>query len=207
MTSGEVGRKLLSKLESSNIYGLGFYDQGFREVENNIRAVNGPADMANLKLRTLESDLFTGFFSAMGANPVIMSNSEIITSLEQGTIDGVDYTLSALYSSGTYSLVDHLAVTDHIFSTLVPIINRDLWNGFSAEVQEELNAAMEYGLDYMKDYMQELEEQCIETFEEEGIAITYPDKEAFKEATSGVADVYMDRIDQELYQEFLKALE
>lgn len=205
--NGEVGRKLLSKLESSNIYGLGFYDQGFREVENNIRAVNGPADMANLKLRTLESDLFTGFFSAMGANPVIMSNSEIITSLEQGTIDGVDYTLSALYSSGTYSLVDHLAVTDHIFSTLVPIINRDLWNGFSAEVQEELNAAMEYGLDYMKDYMQELEEQCIETFEEEGIAITYPDKEAFKEATSGVADVYMDRIDQELYQEFLKALE
>ena len=203
--NGDLGRELLSKLEASGIYGLGFFDQGFREVENNVTPVNSPADMANLKLRTLESDLFTGFFSALGANPVIMSNSEIITSLEQGTIDGVDYTISALYSSGTYPLVKNLAITDHIYSTLIPLINLDLWNSFSDEVKAEFEAAMAYALDYMKDYMATLEEESLAAFEESGIEITYPDKSAFQEATKDVAASYMDQIDVDLYERFVEA--
>jgi Bacterial extracellular solute-binding protein, family 7/MalT-like TPR region len=74
---------LLEKLAEKNLVGLAFWELGFRNITNSKRPITKMEDIQGLKLRVVQSPLFIGTFSALGANPTPMPFPEVYSALEQ----------------------------------------------------------------------------------------------------------------------------
>ncbi len=204
--NGEQGRALADTLLPSNIYLLGFWDQGFRQFENNVRECKTLEDVKGLKIRIVESDIFQKLFTAAGVYPTTMSGSEVITALEQGTIDGVDMALSAIYSGGFYVGLKHVLLTNHVYATLAPIINLDLWNSMTEEQKAELQAAMDYSVEKMIEYMNGVDNDTIEQLLADGFTVNEANIDEWKAVTQPIWDDYKDQIDPEIFDSLSSAL-
>ena len=88
LLDGPFGQKLLATLPDKDLVGLGFWENGFRQVTNGRRPINGASDIAGLKIRVIQNPLFIDTFNTLGANALPMPFPEVYTALEQKTIDG-----------------------------------------------------------------------------------------------------------------------
>ena len=66
LLDGPFGRKLMAKLPEKGLIGLGFWENGFRQISNNRRPITKAEDIDGLKLRVIQNplfiDTFTNFF-------------------------------------------------------------------------------------------------------------------------------------------------
>ena len=77
---------------------LAIWENGFRNITNNKRPINVPADLQDLKLRTPKSVWRVKMFKAYGANPSPLSCSEVFVALQTGTFDGQENPLAQIAS-------------------------------------------------------------------------------------------------------------
>ena len=70
---GEIGRELLDTLEDAGLKGLAYAERGFRNITNSVRPVKNAEDVAGLKLRVMENEVYTATFTALGVNAVPMA--------------------------------------------------------------------------------------------------------------------------------------
>ncbi len=61
---------------------------GWRNFANTVRRVEGPGDIAGLKLRTVEADLPQELVTTLGAAPTPIPWPELFTSLQTGVVEG-----------------------------------------------------------------------------------------------------------------------
>ena len=79
---GDIGTRFLDKLSGVQLYGLGIWESGFRNLTNSKRDVNSVDDVAGLKIRTMENQVHIAFWKAMGADATPMSWGEAYTALQ-----------------------------------------------------------------------------------------------------------------------------
>jgi tripartite ATP-independent transporter DctP family solute receptor len=80
---GPVGEELLKGLSKAGMKGVAFWENGFRNLTNNKRAVNKPEDVKGEKLRTMENEVHLDAFRALGVDPTPMAWGEVYTSLQK----------------------------------------------------------------------------------------------------------------------------
>ena len=73
---------------------LAVWENGVRQITNNVRPINTPADLAGIKLRTPKSTWRIKMFTEWGANPTPMAFSEVFVALQTGVIDGQENPLT-----------------------------------------------------------------------------------------------------------------
>ncbi len=83
----EIGQDMLKSLENDGIVGLAFFENGMRNITNSRRPIEKPADMAGIKIRTMENPMHMEAFRVMGADPTPMAFGELFTALQQKAID------------------------------------------------------------------------------------------------------------------------
>jgi len=116
---GPIGQDLLKRFDKGGLVGMHFLDNGFRNVTNSKRPVNGPDDLKGLKIRTMESPTHLAIWRAIGANPTPMA-WPITTQLQQGVLDGQENPISVI-SAGKLNEAGqkYLSLTRHVYSALV----------------------------------------------------------------------------------------
>jgi len=87
---GPVGKEILASFDDHDLVGLAFYDGGSRSFYNSQKPINSMADLAGLKFRVMQSDLFVDMVSAVGANATPMPYGEVYSSIQTGVIDGAE---------------------------------------------------------------------------------------------------------------------
>lgn len=112
---------------------LGFGESGFRQLTNNVRPVEKPADLAGIKVRIPGIGMFTDIFRRLGANPTTMNFSEVFTSLQQGTIEGQENPMDVISSAGLAEVQRHLTVWNYVYDPLILGMNQDLFRSLSPE--------------------------------------------------------------------------
>ena len=120
---GEIGKEILSSLESINIKALGFWENGFRHISNSKKEIVKPEDMAGIKIRTMENPIHMATFQLLGAMPTPMAFSELFTALQQGTIDGQENPLVIFDTNKFSEAQDYLSLTGHVYSPSVMMIS------------------------------------------------------------------------------------
>ena len=70
---GPVGEKFLKGMESKGLIGLAFWENGFREISNNVRPLKAPQDLKGVKLRVQQNRLHIKYFGDLGASPTPMA--------------------------------------------------------------------------------------------------------------------------------------
>lgn len=136
------GRYMLDSLQNDGIYGLSFWDVGFR-VFTAKKPLNDVNEMKGLKLRIIDSTAFTTFAKALGANPVSTSMGELYTALQQGAADTQENPLATICSRAFYEVTPYVTLTNHVWTYYVFGANLDWWNSLpqaTRDLIEEVNA-------------------------------------------------------------------
>lgn len=198
---GEIGKRLMAMLEPKGIKGLVFGEWGYRQLLIKPRAVNSVADAKGLKVRVIENPIYVATWRAVAANPVPMAWPEVYTGLQQGTIDAVDTNPVGMRDSKLYEVAKHLAVTNHIFTALVMMMNIDRWKALSPELQKAVMEAAAAGQAANRTKATRANEDAIEVMKANGVKVTQPDPGPFRELSKPVYERFKAQVGPDLIKQ------
>jgi len=146
---GPFGTMLAEGLERrTGMMVLGYGDGGgLSVVTNSRRPIRTPEDMRGLKIRVIP-----GFKSqetmvgALGAVPVAISSREELAALSAGVADGQMNTPQVILSSRFDEVQKYVTLTDHLYSPLIWLFNRQCFDSLSAEEQQAVRRAADAAL-------------------------------------------------------------
>lgn len=194
----EVGQALLDEFEGTGIKAVGFWENGFRELTNNSNEIATPADLAGMKIRTMENAVHMASYTALGATPTAMAWGEIFSALQQGTVDGQENPLAIILTAKVYEVQKYVSMIDLFYSPCVLMISEDVYNGFTDEQKEAFDKAAEDGKTAERQISQDIKNSAREAMEAEGVVFTDVDKSVWVEAVQSVYDDASLGIDQDL---------
>ena len=144
---GPVGKWLFQKLESKNITGLAFWDNGFHMLSAN-KPLLTPADLQGVKIRISGSKIADQYLRKMGAIPQILAFSEVYQALQTGVVDGCENTASNYLTQKFHEVQKHITVAEHAHLQYAVIVNQKFWTGLPADVRAPLEKAMAEATEY-----------------------------------------------------------
>lgn len=205
---GEIGKELLGTLEDAGLKGLAYAERGFRNITNSVRPVTCAADLAGLKLRVMENEVYTATFSALGVNAVPMAWAEALTAMQQGTIEGEENPINVIHSYGLWDYNQKYVTLDrHSYSTAIITMSLDVFNALDEATQQVFVEAAQEAAEFERAWVAEQEAGQMATILEKGVqVVTDPDMESFRTAVQSVYDAYpqyagyIERIRQQLAQ-------
>ncbi|MCD8349773.1 MAG: TRAP transporter substrate-binding protein [Planctomycetaceae bacterium] len=207
--NGWMGERFRQTLLENNIVVVGgMMETDFRWMSNSRHPIQKPEDLANLKMRVVESPMYVKFFEHLGCLPVGMSISEVAAALQQKVIDGQDNGPITTYTFGLHEFQPYMTMTNHAYASLMFSINKDVLEEMSSSqraVFEELVG--KYSAICYENIKKGIDQRCRE-MEATGMTIidTTPDLSEFMlEAAKKVwADTTVTRLfDQEVVARIL----
>ena len=156
------------------------YEWGFRSLSNSVRPVNTPEDIQGLKLRVPPELAIKLAFEALGAITQTIAFQEVYLALANRTVDGQDNPIATTYAAKFYEVQDHIALTKHIYATVMLASNPRSWDRLTDEqreiVTEEATAA---GQAARAEVVQQ-EEDYLDEMQKAGVQVTRPDIAPFQ---------------------------
>ena len=141
VVEGPIGQRLFGILEGRGVRGLAYWDSGFKMMSAN-RPIRVPADMRGLKVRIQGSKVIDEQMRSLGANPQVMSFSEMTQALQSGVVDGAENPSLNFYSQKVFEVQKHLTVTNHGYMGFAVIANKRFWDRLPPEIRAVLEAAL-----------------------------------------------------------------
>lgn len=199
--AGPAGDAIAEILDSYGIKVLGFAQNGFRQITNNVREIKTVADLDALQIRINNSQMQLHLFSALGADPLNMNFPEVFTALQQGSIDGQETPIDVTYSSNIHEVSKYLSVWNYMYDSFILGINKKTFEGFSPELQQIIIDTAAEACEYQRQLIRSSEEKQLEEIAAGNTKVTYYDEidiPAFKEAASVIYDEYEPIVTPEL---------
>jgi TRAP-type transport system periplasmic protein len=186
---GQVGTALKGDFETAGFKVLGYgFSWGYRNVVTKGKAVTKPADLAGLKLRTIQSPIYVAAINAMGANATPMSFNEVYTALQTGVLDGFEHAASMVYSAKLYEVSDHLALTRHLFGPTAMVYSLAQWNQLTPEQQTVVQDGANFALTIARAMAPGREQEALQKLVGVGMTITEVDTSSFKAVAQPLQD-------------------
>lgn len=171
---------------------LTYYTSGARSFYTKDKAIRTPADLKGLKIRVQDMKSQTDMMKALGGIPVAMAYGDVYTSLQTGIIDGTENNETAL-TTGKHGEICKVYSTDqHAMIPDVMVMSAKIWRGISPEDQQIILEAAHESTESHKIAWDAAIDEAVEEAKAQ-MNVTFVDdvdKEAFREATSGMVDEY-----------------
>ncbi|WP_108662843.1 TRAP transporter substrate-binding protein [Acuticoccus kandeliae] len=174
---------------------VGFWENGFRNVTNNVHPVNVPADLEGIKLRTPKGQWRVKMFQAYGANPTPMAFSEVFTALKTGVIDGQENPLAQIYSGKFQEVQKYLSMTGHVYSPAYLATSSRNWDKWPDAVKTAVSDCALKASDFAYDKSAELDAALVDEIKKAGVEVNDADKQAFIDASSEIYAEFGQEVD------------
>lgn len=182
----DIGADLLKDLEKDGLIGLGFAENGWRNLTTKKGPVISPDDIQGLKLRTMEDPLHLDFWKELGLNPTPLAFSEVYTALSQGVVDGQENPLELIENMKFHEVNPYVTLTGHIYAPELFLVNKDFFEDLNEEQQKLVREAATEAINYQRALNAENEAGLIAKIESDGATVT--------ELTSAQKDVWIERV-------------
>lgn len=199
---GQIGDLFDGYYAGTGLMSLGYSYNGARCMTNNVRPINTPADCAGIKFRTMSSQVFVSMFETLGANPTVMSFSEVFTGLQQNTIEGQENPVSLIYASGFHEVQNYLSLTNHVHNFLPVLVNEAWFTGLSAEDQATLQDAVATFVTNQRQLEVEDYDRYVQLIADTGVEvneISADDMALFMEAVQPMYETYRAEFGEEVF--------
>ena len=198
---GPIGQEILAKFDAVGLHGMAWGEQGFRHITNNRNAIETPADVQGLKIRTMENPVHLAAFNAMGAAPTPMAWPEVISSLQQGVIDGQENPLSVIVSVKLDEVQEYLTLSGHVYSPAMLLVSKPFWEGLDDTQKAAFEKAATEAVAAMRGFVDDVEKSGVETLKERGMkvnALSAEEKAKFQEAIASAYEGYYETYGKDL---------
>ncbi len=207
----EVGQEILHSVDDQGLVGLAWFENGFRNVTNNVRPITVPDDLKGIKIRTMENQMHMAAFSIMGADPTPMAMGDVFTALQQGTIDAEENPIPIVATNKFQEVQKYISMTGHLFSPTPVFIAKDYYEALPEEYQTAIQEAATEASPYQREQIDEQNVSGLEELTNDGMEANEPDKAPFQEATAPLYDQYIKEgagcVSPEIYQKVQDVLE
>lgn len=196
LLDGEAGKMILNELNSIDLLGVAFWENGFKHFTANEPLLT-PEDFKNKKIRVMKSRIIMEQFKALGAKPVAIDFHSTKQALTDKVVDGQENPLVAIVNMGFYEVQSNLMISEHAYLPYLFSMSKKSLSKISGNIQDILiNTALEVTTWERKE-TQKREKIFLETIKESGVKIhtlSKDEKTKFREATKHISKQYEDVI-------------
>lgn len=165
---------------------LAVWENGFRQITNNVRPIVKPADLRGLKLRVPQGKWRVKMFEAYGASPSPMKLSEVFVALQTGVMDGQENPLSQIYSSKFQEVQKYLSMTGHVYTPAYLTAGAKKFATLPADVQKILIAAAQQNQAFVYATARQQDKDLLGKLKAAGMRVNVADKDAFIAASKPI---------------------
>ena len=187
--------------------GLMYGEEGFRHFffKNEVTDISS---LNGLKIRVSEDPIMTGMVKALGANPTVVSFTELYSALQTGVCDGAEQPIANYKSNAFPEVAPYLMLDGHTRGAVLVVITDAAWAKLNEQQQGWIMEAAKYASEQNAAGVQAAEDKVLEELKASGVTvIDVPDKSAWqaavadvaaiKSATAAYADLYQQILDMQ----------
>ena len=186
---------LVPAAEEQGYRPLAIWENGFRQITNNERPINTPADLEGLKIRTPNSSWRVEMFKTYGANPTPMSFSEVFVALQTGVIDGQENPLTNISAGKLNEVQEYLSMSGHVYSPAYPTVGVTAFEKLDPEIQEVLKTTAEEVALWAREQGAADDDKLLKELEESGMKVNQADRQAFVDASKPLYEKFAAEVD------------
>lgn len=192
-------------LAATGVQMLGYFARNPRILVTRNKPVKSMADLAGLKIRVPQIDVYMDTWKAFGVQPTPMQTSEFILALKMGTVDGMENPIELMYQWKIYETAKYLSYTNHMQTRLFLTASKKFMDSITEqERQILLEEAKKAQAAHFKRTIN-LHDAMEKGLLEKGMIIEKnPDISAFKEKAKLVHEKYMNVIGKDAFEAILK---
>ncbi len=209
ITQGDIGERLLAQLGRQGMVGLGYLDNGFKQMSAN-KPLLAPADFKGLRMRVQSSRAIAAQFRALGARPVTLAFSETRRALGNGVVDGTENPVSNFWTQHMNEVQTDLSLTDHAYIGYAVVANQRFWNSMAPADRSLVAQALKDALAYGNRIADTQNAKALEALREAGTTRihtpTAAQRAVLREAVQPAFDDLGRRIGQDKVDEAVKAV-
>ncbi len=195
---GKIGTDLLTSLEKVGIKGLGYWENGFRQLTNNKKVIKSPEDLKGMKMRTMENEVHLAAWKEEGANPAPLAFGELFTALQQGTFDAQEGPINLFYDMKFNEVQKFITKTNHVYSPWPVLINPDVFNSLSDADKTVLVESMKKATAFQRELAQQADEKAVAAMTDVTITELTPEEHAaFANKMGPIHELVKDKIGAE----------
>ena len=189
---GEIGDEILAAFEEHDLVGLAYYDGGSRSFYNSQKPIQSMDDLAGMKFRVMQSDIFVDMVDALGANATPMPYGEVYSSIQTGVIDGAENNWPSYESSGHFEVAGYYTLDQHLIVPEVLVMSKASWDKLTPEDQEIVRQAAKESVPFMRELWAEREAQSEQKVRDAGVEVIADiDKQPFIDAMGPVYEKHV----------------
>ncbi|MXU66011.1 TRAP transporter substrate-binding protein [Oceanomicrobium pacificus] len=191
--NGEGGEMIAKGMEAKGLIPLAWYDAGARSFYNGAKPINAPEDVAGMKVRVMNNDLYSGMIAELGGNPSPMAFAEVYQALKTGVVDGAENNWPSYESTGHFEVAGYYSLSQHLIIPECVCINADAYNALSDEQKAAVKEAAMESAELQQQLWAEREATSRKMVEEAGVVTNeIADKGPFQEAMVPVYEAYLE---------------
>ena len=183
---GSLGAYLAATMEAAMNYRIfGFFENGFRHVSNCHRAVRMPADLAGMKVRTLQSQIHARAFELLGATPTPVSLSDLPGALQRRDVDAQENPLANTVTYGAHKFHRYHTLTNHFYVSRAVFAHRPSVDAWPDDLRQAVHQAVREVSLLQRTWAEDEEKHAGRAIEEAGgelIALGDEGRRAFQNA-------------------------
>ncbi|MCX5751309.1 MAG: TRAP transporter substrate-binding protein [Candidatus Saganbacteria bacterium] len=139
-----IGDYLSRLFLEKEIRNLAYFDNGFKNLSNQKKAITQPKDVAGLTFGTPNNPIIKMLFKRLKAKTAIVPLKEMYFEIKSKKIDGQENSVELAYYSHLFDQQPYLSMTKHAYSTALLLIKEKTFKKLSDEQKEAiLEAAKE----------------------------------------------------------------
>jgi len=181
--------KLAPAVEKKGYKVIAVWENGFRNITNNKRPINAPADLQGIKLRTPKGAWRVKMFKSYGANPTPMALSEVFVALQTGVIDGQENPLAQIYSQKFQEVQKYLSLTGHVYTPAYVTVSAKKWEKLPEDVRGKIEAIALGMQEFVYMSAAKLDKELLKKMEA-SVKINEADKNAFIAASGPIYEEF-----------------
>ncbi len=169
---------------------LGFWSEnGFRHFGTKDKFVKKPADLKGKKMRSQESLVHLEMWKALGASPVPVPTTEVLTAMQHGTVDGFDQALLYTIAANWSSSIKYYTLSGHIYQPAIILFNKAWFDKLPPDLQQMMLEEGRAMQDMGRKKVRKITPQLLELVKQQGVEVyelTPAEQSVFERATVGV---------------------
>jgi tripartite ATP-independent transporter DctP family solute receptor len=173
------------KVEEKGYKVIAVWENGFRNITNNVKPIVGPQDLQGVKLRTPKGEWRVKMFKAYGANPTPMALSEVFVALQTGVIDGQENPFTQIYSQNFHEVQKYLSLSGHVYTPAYLLTGKKTWDSLPADVQKILTDEAVGMQEWVYETAEKMEVDLLNKMKG-SVEINEVDKKAFVDASGAI---------------------
>lgn len=208
ITNGPLGRQLLQRLERVQLQGLGYLDNGFKNMSAN-KPLQQVSDFSGLRVRVQSSSVIAMQMKSLGALPVPLPFSETQAAVAAHVVDGTENVASNFWTQNMHRVQSHFSLTKHAYLGYAVVTNQAFWRSLSSANRQLISGALADALAYGNAIAQQENDQALQALAQAGAvidAVSTQQRHALRQAVQPAYDDLANRIGAVWLEQVDKAL-